>query len=138
MWRSLGVRGFTWKGKGLSKWVISRVIIGVTPFRVLITLLIICLLSPLPLQVVCMSTVKAGLGDKGGIDPLKAEGAADFEALGCDGLVVWRFYKPLIHAHLANSSTARLTSSFLAGSKEGCPMPGGGGVGVCMNLDHFT
>ena len=31
--------------------VISRVIIGVTPFRVLITLLITYLLSPLPLQV---------------------------------------------------------------------------------------
>ena len=32
--------------------VISRVIIGVTPCRVLITLLITYLLSPLPLQVV--------------------------------------------------------------------------------------
>ena len=32
--------------------VISRVIIGVTPFRVLITLLITYLLSPLPLQVI--------------------------------------------------------------------------------------
>ena len=31
--------------------VISGVIIGVTPFRVLVTLLITCLLSPLPLQV---------------------------------------------------------------------------------------
>ena len=30
---------------------ISRVIIRVTPFRALITLLITCLLSPLPLQV---------------------------------------------------------------------------------------
>ena len=32
--------------------VISRAIIGVTPFRVLITLLITYLLSPLPLQVI--------------------------------------------------------------------------------------
>ena len=30
----------TWRGRGLSKSFISRVIIGVTPFRVLITLLI--------------------------------------------------------------------------------------------------
>ena len=36
---------------GLSKSFISRVIIGVTPFRVLMTLLISYLLSPLPLQV---------------------------------------------------------------------------------------
>ena len=36
---------------GLSKLVISRVIIRVTPFRALITLLITYLLSPLPLQV---------------------------------------------------------------------------------------
>ena len=35
----------------LSKSVISRVIIGVTPFRVLINLLITYLLSPLGLQV---------------------------------------------------------------------------------------
>ena len=40
----------TWRGRGLSKSFISRVIIGV-PFRVLITLLITYLLSPLPLQV---------------------------------------------------------------------------------------
>ena len=33
--------------------VISRVIFGVTPFRVLITLLITYLLSPLPLEVAC-------------------------------------------------------------------------------------
>ena len=40
------------EGQGLSKSFISRVIIGVTPFRVLITLLITYLLSPLkPLQV---------------------------------------------------------------------------------------
>ena len=37
--------------RGLSKSVISRVIIKVTPFRVLITLLITYLLSPLGLQV---------------------------------------------------------------------------------------
>ena len=42
----------TWRGRGLSKSFISRVIIGVTPFRVLITLLITYLLSPLPLQVI--------------------------------------------------------------------------------------
>ena len=37
--------------RGLSKSVISRVILRVTPFRVLITLLITHLLSPLGLQV---------------------------------------------------------------------------------------
>ena len=36
---------------GLSKLVIGRVIIRVTPFRALTTLLITYLLSPLPLQV---------------------------------------------------------------------------------------
>ena len=37
---SSGLRlGFTWRGRGLSKSFIRRVIIGVTPFRVLITLL---------------------------------------------------------------------------------------------------
>ena len=48
----------SWKGlssylvaQGLSKSVISRVIIGVTPFRVLITLLITHLLSPLGLLI---------------------------------------------------------------------------------------
>ena len=35
----------------LSKLVISRVVIGVTPFKVLMPLLITYLLSPLPLQV---------------------------------------------------------------------------------------
>ena len=39
------------KGQGLIKLVISRVIIRVTPFRALITLLITYLLSPLPLKV---------------------------------------------------------------------------------------
>ena len=39
------------KGQGLSKLVISTVIIRVTPFRALITLLITYLLSPLPFQV---------------------------------------------------------------------------------------
>ena len=55
---SVGVRGSerrvlelrAWRASGLSKSFISRVIIGVTPFRVLITLLITYLLSPLPLQ----------------------------------------------------------------------------------------
>ena len=43
----------TWRCRGPSKSFISRVrvIIGVTPFRVLITLLISYLPSPLPLQV---------------------------------------------------------------------------------------
>ena len=41
--------GSAWRARGLSKSVISRVIIGVTPFRVLITLLITYLLSPLGL-----------------------------------------------------------------------------------------
>ena len=41
----------TWRGRGLSKLATSRVIIRVTPFRALITLLITYLLSPLPLQV---------------------------------------------------------------------------------------
>ena len=45
------LRRLTERGRGLSKLVISRVIIRVTPFRALITLLITCLLSPLPLQV---------------------------------------------------------------------------------------
>ena len=39
------------EGRGLSKSLISRVTIGVTPFRVLITLLTSYLLSSLPLQV---------------------------------------------------------------------------------------
>ena len=43
--------GSTWRGRGLSKSFISRVIIGATPFRVLRTLLISYFLSPLPLQV---------------------------------------------------------------------------------------
>ena len=41
----------TWRPRGLSKSVISKVIIRVTPFRALITLLITHLLSPLSLQV---------------------------------------------------------------------------------------
>ena len=36
--------GFTWRGRGLSKSFISRVTIGVTPFRVLISVLITYLL----------------------------------------------------------------------------------------------
>ena len=48
---------------GLSKSVISRVIIRVTPFRVLITLLISHLLCPLGLQVhdTCSSAFKANV-----------------------------------------------------------------------------
>ena len=45
------VQGLLERDRGLSKLVISRVIIRVTPFRALITLLITYLLSPLPLQV---------------------------------------------------------------------------------------
>ena len=39
----------TWRLGGLSKSVVSRVLVGVIPFRVLITLLITDLLSPLGL-----------------------------------------------------------------------------------------
>ena len=39
------------RGRGLSKLVISRDTIRVSPFRALITLLITYLVSPLPLQV---------------------------------------------------------------------------------------
>ena len=35
----------TWRPRGLSKSVISRVVIGVTPFKVLITLLITLLIT---------------------------------------------------------------------------------------------
>ena len=45
-----GDQGYLQAG-GLSKLVISRVIIRVTPFRALITLLITYVLRPLPLQV---------------------------------------------------------------------------------------
>ena len=57
-------------GRGLSKSVIRWVIIGVTPFRVLITLLISYLLSPLPLQVGSLSNIctlgSTGLGRRMG------------------------------------------------------------------------
>ena len=43
--------GATWRGRGLSKFVISRVIIRANPFRALMTLLITYLVSPLPFQV---------------------------------------------------------------------------------------
>ena len=52
----------TWRGGGPSKSFISRVIIGVTPFGVLFTVLITYLLSPLPLQAGCLiqgSAIKA-------------------------------------------------------------------------------
>ena len=50
--RGLGAGcGVTWRPRELSKSVISRVIIRVTPFRVLITLLITHSLSPMGLQV---------------------------------------------------------------------------------------
>ena len=38
----------SWRGRGLSKSFISRVMMGVAPFRVVITLLITYLLSPPP------------------------------------------------------------------------------------------
>ena len=41
----------SWRPRGLSKSVVSRVIVRVAPFRVLITLLTTHLLSPLDLQV---------------------------------------------------------------------------------------
>ena len=41
----------TWRPRGLSKSVVSRVITGVSPFRVLITLLITYLRSPRGLEV---------------------------------------------------------------------------------------
>ena len=44
-------RAYTWRPRGLSKSVLSRVIIRVAPFKVLITLFITHLLSPLGLQV---------------------------------------------------------------------------------------
>ena len=46
----------SWRPRGRTKSVISRVLIRVTPFRVLITLLITHLLSPLGLQV-CPSAI---------------------------------------------------------------------------------
>ena len=65
----IAVTKCTWRGRGPSKSFISRVSIGVTPFRVLITLLITYLLSPLPLQVVWLlallsraSAPRKGLG----------------------------------------------------------------------------
>ena len=45
------IKGYTWRPKGLSKSVTSRVAVRVTPFRVLVTLLITHLLGPLGLQV---------------------------------------------------------------------------------------
>ena len=53
----------TWRPRGLSKWVISRVIIRVTPFKVLITLLITHLLSPLGLQVLRVRQARARVGN---------------------------------------------------------------------------
>ena len=43
-----GSKVFTWRGRGLSKSFISRVIVGVAPFRVLITLLMTYLLTKSP------------------------------------------------------------------------------------------
>ena len=48
----IGFLGVTWKPRGLSKSVISRMITRVTPIRVLITRLITHLLSPPGLQVI--------------------------------------------------------------------------------------
>ena len=50
--RSSAVWGLlTWRPRGLSKSVISRVVFGLTPFRVVIALLMTYLLSSLGLQV---------------------------------------------------------------------------------------
>ena len=54
----------TWRPRGLSKSVISRVIIGLTLFRVLITPLITYLLSPLGLQVIPKEESLATVDDK--------------------------------------------------------------------------
>ena len=45
------LEGLTWRPRGLNNSVVSRVIIRVTPFRVLITVLITYLLSPMGLEV---------------------------------------------------------------------------------------
>ena len=47
----LGLVDSTWRTRGLSKSFIRRVLIGVAPFRVLMTLRITYLRSPLRLQV---------------------------------------------------------------------------------------
>ena len=57
----IGFIGVTWRLRELSKSDISRVIIRVTPFRVLVALLITHLLSPLGLQVGASKSQK-GLG----------------------------------------------------------------------------
>ena len=49
--RCKGVLGGTWRVRGLSKWVISRVINTLDGVTLIISLLITCLLSPLGLQV---------------------------------------------------------------------------------------
>ena len=49
-WATAIPKRYTLEGGGLSKSFISRVIIGATPFRALITLLRTYLLSPMPLQ----------------------------------------------------------------------------------------
>ena len=58
-WAGLGWAGLGWAGLGWA-WLgwagLGWVIIGVTPFRVLMTLLITYLLSPLPLQVEARSS----------------------------------------------------------------------------------
>ena len=46
---------YAWRPRALSKSFIGRFIIGVSPFRVLITLLITYLLSPLGLQVAALN-----------------------------------------------------------------------------------
>ena len=58
----------TCRARGLSKAFISTVISGVAPFRVVITLLITYLLSPLPLQVVVESWGTWGSGPLGSVE----------------------------------------------------------------------
>ena len=56
-WAGLGWAGLGWAGLAGLGWAgLGWVIIGVTPFRVLMTLLITYLLSPLPLQVEARSS----------------------------------------------------------------------------------
>ena len=76
--------GITWRPRGLSKEIRSRVIVRVTPFRVPITLLITYLLSPLDLQVL-------GLLDPQGAGFLKAESDL-LSTSAC----------PLQHSHIPN------------------------------------
>ena len=67
----------TWRGRGLSKSFISRVIIGVTPFRVLLALLITYLRSPPPLKARYVNGFTQGA----------AQGSRLYVGEGCGALV---------------------------------------------------